>query len=162
MLAALWTSVQGVLTIVIMIGLGYALQGFGWFDDRFSGSLSKIIMRVALPCSIIMSMLANFTLGRLASLWVELVIAVAGMLASYLIAVLAVRLLRVPRGRRGLMITAMCGGNTLIVQSATPCLAVLPILADEYHGDVKYATSAVTLTSVFFIVVVPVIMLLVH
>ncbi|MFT8637140.1 MAG: hypothetical protein ABF811_04170 [Pseudoclavibacter sp.] len=39
MLAALWTSVQGVLTIVIMIGLDYALQGFGWFDDRFSGSL---------------------------------------------------------------------------------------------------------------------------
>lgn len=322
MLATIWTSVQGVLTIVIMIAIGYTLQGRGWFDDKFSGALSKIIMRVALPCSIFMSMLTNFTLGKLTSLWVELVIAVAGMLVSYAIATVAVRLLRVPRGRRGLMITAICGGNTvfigmplnvalfgnasvpyllvyyivntvliwtlgvyiiakddptaahgakasfdwrhlipvplygfivaipfllfgwqhvlptfatttlsdigglvtplsliyigimlrsfglrsmalnadalwtlvgrfvfsplvmfgvvalatgifgaslphlqmetLIVQSATPCLAVLPILANEYHGDVKYATSAVTLTTVFFVIVVPVIMLLVH
>ena len=29
--------------------------------------------------------------------------------------------------------------QTLVVQSATPMLAVLPILAKEAHGDVKYA-----------------------
>ena len=50
--------------------------------------------------------------------------------------------------------------NSFIVQSATPMLAVLPILADQYHGDVKYATNITTISTVLFIVVVPVLMLI--
>ncbi|MFN1208273.1 AEC family transporter, partial [Enterococcus lactis] len=41
--------------------------------------------------------------------------------------------------------------QTMIVQSATPMLAVLPILAAESHGDVKYATNIVTTSTVLFI-----------
>lgn len=48
--------------------------------------------------------------------------------------------------------------QTLIVQSATPMLAVLPILANEAHGDVKYATNIVTTSTVLFIIVVPILM----
>lgn len=52
--------------------------------------------------------------------------------------------------------------QTLIVQSATPMLAVLPILANEAHGDVEYATNIVTTSTVLFIVVVPVLMTLIQ
>ncbi|CAM3135771.1 AEC family transporter [Lactiplantibacillus plajomi] len=52
--------------------------------------------------------------------------------------------------------------QTLIVQSATPMLAVLPILANEAHGDVEYATNVVTTSTVLFIVVVPVLMTLIQ
>ncbi len=48
--------------------------------------------------------------------------------------------------------------QTLVVQSATPMLAVLPILANEAHGDVNYATNIVTISTVAFIIVVPVLM----
>lgn len=48
--------------------------------------------------------------------------------------------------------------QTLVVQSATPMLAVLPILAGEAHGDVKYATDIVVMSTVLFVVVVPVLM----
>lgn len=48
--------------------------------------------------------------------------------------------------------------QTLIVQSATPMLAVLPILAGEAHGDVEYATNIVVMSTISFIVVVPVLM----
>ena len=48
--------------------------------------------------------------------------------------------------------------STLIVQSAISGLAVLPILAGQYHGDVKYATNVVTTSTLLFIVVIPVIM----
>ena len=50
--------------------------------------------------------------------------------------------------------------KTLIIQAATPSLAVLPILADQYHGDVEFATDLVVATSVLFVIVVPVIMLM--
>lgn len=48
--------------------------------------------------------------------------------------------------------------QTLVVQSATPMLAVLPILAKEAHGDVKYATDIVVMSTVLFVVVVPILM----
>lgn len=49
--------------------------------------------------------------------------------------------------------------DTFIIQSATPALSVLPILADQGHGDVEYATNVVAITTIFFVVVVPVLML---
>ncbi|WEV36932.1 AEC family transporter [Lactobacillus sp. ESL0677] len=48
--------------------------------------------------------------------------------------------------------------QTLVVQSATPMLAVLPILANESHGDVKYATNIVVESTILFIIVVPILM----
>lgn len=48
--------------------------------------------------------------------------------------------------------------QTLVVQSATPMLAVLPILGAEAHGDVKYATDVVVMSTVPFVVVVPILM----
>lgn len=52
--------------------------------------------------------------------------------------------------------------QTMIVQSATPMLAVLPILAAESHGDVKYATNIVTTSTVLFIIVIPILMTIVQ
>lgn len=52
-------------------------------------------------------------------------------------------------------------GKTFIVQAATPALAVLPVLANEAHGDVDYATNVVVLSTLLFIIVVPVLMLII-
>lgn len=49
-----------------------------------------------------------------------------------------------------------------IVQAAIPALAVLPILANEAHGDVKYATDIVVMSKVLFIVVVPILMTIIQ
>ena len=50
--------------------------------------------------------------------------------------------------------------QTLIIQSATPTFAVIPIMAQQYRGDATFATSIVALTSTLFIVVAPVTMML--
>ena len=52
--------------------------------------------------------------------------------------------------------------ETFIVQAATPALAVLPILANEAHGDVKYATDIVVMSTVLFIIVVPILMTIIQ
>lgn len=52
--------------------------------------------------------------------------------------------------------------ETFIVQAATPALAVLPILANEAYGDVKYATDIVVMSTVLFIVVVPILMTIIQ
>ena len=45
--------------------------------------------------------------------------------------------------------------KTLIVQSSVSALAVLPILANEARGDVRFATNVVTTSTLLFVVVVP-------
>jgi predicted permease len=52
--------------------------------------------------------------------------------------------------------------QTLIVQASAPGLAVLPILAEQAHGDVKYATNVVTTSTVLFVIVIPIIMVLIQ
>lgn len=47
--------------------------------------------------------------------------------------------------------------KTYIIQASAPALAVLPILANESNGDVKYATNVVTTSTVLFAIVVAVI-----
>lgn len=52
--------------------------------------------------------------------------------------------------------------NTLIMQSAMPALTVQPILANEGKGDVQYATGLVALSTILFIAVAPVMMLIIN
>jgi len=65
-----------------------------------------------------------------------------------------------------LMIGSSLGGNltdldtkTYVIQSAAPVFAVLPILANESGGDVKYATNVVTTSTILFALIIPVLMM---
>lgn len=50
--------------------------------------------------------------------------------------------------------------RTFIVQAAVPALTVLPILAHEGKGDVKFATNLVATSTVLFAIVIPIVMTL--
>ena len=46
--------------------------------------------------------------------------------------------------------------KTFVVQSAAPAL---PILASQGDGDVEFSTNVVTLSTVLFVVVIPIVMI---
>lgn len=50
--------------------------------------------------------------------------------------------------------------QVLVVQAGIPGVAVLPILANENHGDVPFATNAVTGSTILFVITLPIIMML--
>ena len=62
------TSIESIIPIIVLIILGYFLQVRGWFDDSFGSNLSKLIMNVAMPVSIFVSVLKYLTLDKLISL----------------------------------------------------------------------------------------------
>ena len=62
------TSIGSILSIVLLIALGYILKEKNWFSDSFSGNISKLIMNIALPASIFVSVLKYLTLKSLLSL----------------------------------------------------------------------------------------------
>ena len=61
-------SIESIIPIIVLIIPGYFLQVRGWFDDSFGGNLSKLIMNVAMPVSIFVSVLKYLTLDKLISL----------------------------------------------------------------------------------------------
>lgn len=110
-----WTSIQSVLSIVIMMAVGYFCRAKGWFGDKFSKGLSQVIMKIALPCAIFMSMLQRFHLNQLRSLSKGLIYTILAILIGYVISWIAVRVFKIPRGRRGLMMTGINGANTVFI-----------------------------------------------
>lgn len=109
------TSIQSVLAIVLMIAVGYFGQSKGWFDEKFSGSLSKLIMKISLPASIFMAMMKFFKPSELANLSTGVIYTIMSILIGYIVAWVAVRMFHVARGRRGLMMTAINGANTVFI-----------------------------------------------
>ena len=47
---------------------------------------------------------------------------------------------------------------TFVVQSAGPVIAVLPIVANEAKSDLPFATGLVMISTILFVVVIPIIM----
>ena len=62
------TSITSIIPIIAIIVLGYILQVKGWFGDAFGSNLSRLIMNVALPASIFVSVMKYLTLDKLISL----------------------------------------------------------------------------------------------
>ncbi|MCP9313657.1 AEC family transporter [Liquorilactobacillus satsumensis] len=114
-MAALFTSVQSILTIVLIIALGYILRKQGWFDDNFGGTISKLLMKVALPASIFTSVLKRLTLSKLLGLSSGLVFGFGGVCLGYIVAFVLVKLLKVRPGRRGTFINMFVNANTIFI-----------------------------------------------
>ena len=62
------TAVESVLSVVLLIALGFVLRQRGWFADTFAANISRLIMNIALPASIFVSVLTYLHCGQLTAL----------------------------------------------------------------------------------------------
>ena len=109
------TSIGSILSIVLLIALGYILKEKNWFSDSFSGNISKLIMNIALPASIFVSVLKYLTLKSLLSLTGTLVYTFLSVIIGYIFAYILVKILNVPVGRKGTFINTVVNANTIFI-----------------------------------------------
>lgn len=57
-----WFVVSQIVAISVPIALGWCLHKLGVLDDQFDASLSRLVLNVALPCSIVASIDGNANL----------------------------------------------------------------------------------------------------
>ena len=112
---AFLTSLESVLSIILIILLGYILKEKKCFDDGFSNNISKLIMNVALPASIFVSVLKYLTVEKLISLSGGLVYTFLSVIIGYIIAWIMVKILKVKAGRRGTFINTIVNANTIFI-----------------------------------------------
>lgn len=109
------TSIQSIIPIIAIIALGYFLQNHGWFGEPFGSNLSRLIMNVALPASIFVSVMKYLTFDKLVSLSEGLVYTFAAFGLGYVAAFIAVKAFHVRPGRRGTMINTFVNANTIFI-----------------------------------------------
>lgn len=109
------TSITSIIPIIAIIVLGYILQVKGWFGDAFGSNLSRLIMNVALPASIFVSVMKYLTLDKLISLSGGLLYTFVAFILGYIVAYIAVVVFKVRPGRRGTMINTFVNANTIFI-----------------------------------------------
>ncbi len=108
-------ALDGIFTIVLVVGIGYVLSKKGWFDDKSSALIAKLVTTVSLPLYMITSLTKNFTAQKLLELAPDMLLPVCSMLLAMVLGKLAVRLFNVRPGRRGVFVTNFFIANTMFI-----------------------------------------------
>ena len=111
----LLTSIESIIPIIVIIVLGYVPQNRGWFAESFGANLSRLIMNVALPASIFVSVMKYLTLDKLVSLSGGLLYTFGAFILGYIVAFITVNVFKVRPGRRGTMINTFVNANTIFI-----------------------------------------------
>lgn len=108
-------SIEGVLVILVMIVLGYCLARAGWFDEKSSKLIARLVTQVALPCYMLDTITRDFTAEELFRLLPDLKFPVVSMLILFGISVAVARIIRIRKERRGLFESMFFNSNTVFI-----------------------------------------------
>lgn len=111
----LLNAVQGVLTIVIMISIGYVLTEKKWFNEEISRVFAKLVTNVALPALMISDLMGSFTRDKLESLSKGLMAPFLSIAVCYVISVLVSKILKVQKSREGTFQSMFFNSNTIFI-----------------------------------------------
>lgn len=108
-------AIHVVLTIFLMIGLGFFLARKGVINDDGKNLLSTMVVRVALPATIINNIFTRFDRATMLSSGTALLVPLICMGINFPISLLLARLLRIPKNRRGVFFALITFSNTVFI-----------------------------------------------
>lgn len=111
----LFKAIESILTVIIMIGVGYYLTSKKWFDNKFSKTLAKLVTCVALPALMFSEIMGNFTKQKLIELSKGLIAPIMSIVICYVISVIMSKVLRIQRKRRGTFQSMFFNSNTIFI-----------------------------------------------
>jgi len=94
-------AVEGVISILIMVAVGYALTWKGWFNSETAKLIPKLVNYVALPPYMLWSLMNTFDKGKLEHMIYGMAVPLLSMAITFIIGVGISILLKVPPGRKG-------------------------------------------------------------
>jgi predicted permease len=136
-------SISAVLTIFIMIGIGFFASHKKWLDRNIAQSFPKLVINFSLPAQVLVTFNRTFTAEELEKAGVLLIAPFAAMFAMLFLAWLAGRLFKIPKTRRGVFSVLFAFSNSVFIG--------FPV-AQALFGDVgmPYATFYYVSNTVLF------------
>jgi malate permease and related proteins len=108
-------ALESVLSIILMIILGFGLAKRGWFEGPSSALVSRLVVTVALPAYMIANLMGGYDRDRLVAMLPGLPIPFLVMIATYAIGSGVAALARVRPGRRGTFASMFALSNTIFI-----------------------------------------------
>ncbi|MDD3224420.1 MAG: AEC family transporter [Clostridium sp.] len=112
---ALFNSLSGIFSIVLMIVIGIVLASRGWFSEESSRLITKLVMNVALPALMISTILENLKRSTLIHMGKGILIPILSMSICLMIAIILSKILKIRKERSGLFISMFFNSNTIFV-----------------------------------------------
>jgi hypothetical protein len=106
-------SAQSILSIILMISMGYILAARGWFDENSSELLVKLVVKLSFPLMMIQNIMSNFNKDNLLNASRGLIVPFLSMTLCYLIGAVISRILKVKKERQGVFKLMFFTSNTI-------------------------------------------------
>lgn len=114
-MSSVLSAIEVVLSIFVVILLGMLLTKIGWIGQKEASFISKFVIRVALPATIVSNMFGKFTSESLISMAAGLIVPVLSMLLCLGAGTLVMRALKIPPRRRGAFVIMFTFSNSVFV-----------------------------------------------
>jgi predicted permease len=123
-------GLQAVFVIFLLIGAGIFVAWRKWVTPETARALPRIIVNIGMPCTVVYSLYSNFVTAReaadaagqsvqlqteLVPPWIPLLLLFTILPLSFLAGLLAARICRIPRGRRGVFTVLFAFSNSVFV-----------------------------------------------
>lgn len=108
-------ALQCVLTLVIIVAVGYLLAKKGWFPPAVKMALPRLVVMVSLPPYIFVNITGTFQHDQLLALLYGSTVPMIGISASYVLSLLLAKFMRVPIERLGPFCNGFSASNTIFI-----------------------------------------------
>ena len=108
-------ALGSVLSVILMIGLGFFLAKRKWFEGSSASLISRLVVSVALPAYMLNNLMDGYDRGKLFAMLPGLPIPFIAMVGGFAMAWGLAILIRVPRGRRGTFASMIALSNTIFI-----------------------------------------------
>jgi predicted permease len=109
------SAIESVLSVLLMIALGFVIAKRNWFDGKSSALVSRLVVSVALPAYMIANLMGGYDRARLISMLPGLPVPFAVMSACYAVGAGIAAVARLPRGSRGTFASMFALSNTIFI-----------------------------------------------
>lgn len=108
-------SIESVLSVYIIIGIGYLLTKRGIFNAETGGQFAWLVVNVTFPCYIIAALPEQFTAQAMADSFLGIIIAVIATLALYPVGYLVAKILKIPPERKHVFTAMIVFSNVVFI-----------------------------------------------
>lgn len=111
----IFNSLESILSIFIMIYLGYFLFGKGWFNEDTGKLFSRIVINISLPPMMLSDIMTSFDRQKLAQSGIGLIIPFTSMIICFFIGSILSRTIKIKPERYGLFEAMFFASNTIFM-----------------------------------------------
>lgn len=111
----LFNSLQSVLSILLIIMIGWVFSKLKLFNADTGKLFTKIVLWISFPALMIYNLTVRFTRDDLFGMGKSIIVPFLAIIISYLIGVLAARIFKVAEGRRGIFAAQIAFSNAIFI-----------------------------------------------